>query len=145
MGKTTKLGNNIKALMKAKLVNGKPVSANAIAQATGIPQSTITRILNGDVQDPRSRALIALANYFGVSVAELRDGLQAKMEGAAKPAAPVMQTFPAGDEQFVLAYVTGHEMELLTLYRSSNESGRSLIASTAKAIAAQSPTATPTA
>jgi phage repressor protein C with HTH and peptisase S24 domain len=44
-----------------------------LQRATGVPQPTIHRILTGESSDPRTKTLEPLADYFGVTVAELRD------------------------------------------------------------------------
>lgn len=43
-----------------------------LQRATGVPQPTIHRILTGESSDPRTKTLEPLADYFKVSVADLR-------------------------------------------------------------------------
>lgn len=50
------------------------LSENQLSRNTGVPQPTIHRILSGRVADPRDGTLRPLAEYFGVSVEELRTG-----------------------------------------------------------------------
>lgn len=61
------VGKNLKWLM------GDAITPYALASETGVPQPTIFRILTGESNDPRTKTLQPLANYFGVSVAALRD------------------------------------------------------------------------
>lgn len=51
---------------------GKALSANQLALKSGIPQPTITRILNGESLDPDTATLRPLAEYFSVTVGQLR-------------------------------------------------------------------------
>ena len=48
---------------------------NELAERTGIPQPTISRIRNGDSRDPRDSTLRPLAEYFGLTVSQLRGDL----------------------------------------------------------------------
>ncbi len=48
------------------------LSDNELADRTGIPQPTISRIKNGDSRDPRDSTLRPLAEYFRLSVSQLR-------------------------------------------------------------------------
>lgn len=60
-------------LMAADLdQRGKPISANQLAEKTGVPQPTITRILNGQSLDPDTETLRPLADYFKVTVGQMR-------------------------------------------------------------------------
>lgn len=60
----------IEALMKRKVVDGRRLNQLRLAEATGISQSTISRILR-DIQEPDVETLLALARYFDVSVDKL--------------------------------------------------------------------------
>ena len=48
------------------------LSDNELAERTGIPQPTISRIKNGDSRDPRDSTLRLLAKYFRLSISQLR-------------------------------------------------------------------------
>ena len=48
------------------------LSDNELAERTGIPQPTISRIKNGDSRDPRDSTLRPLAKYFRLSISQLR-------------------------------------------------------------------------
>ena len=54
------------------LMNRAGLTDNELADRTGIPQPTISRIRNGDSRDPRDSTLRPLAQYFGLSVSQLR-------------------------------------------------------------------------
>jgi transcriptional regulator with XRE-family HTH domain len=130
------LAQVLKKLMETKMVRGKPISANELSRETGVPQSTITRILNEDVLEPRKEQLQPLADFFGVSLAELRGEQQAKLIGAM----PTKRE--AGGESYFLGYVSELEMKLLQARRSANEVGKKAIDAAVLAIAKQSPATT---
>lgn len=57
----------------------------ALARKLGIPTNKITRILNGDVTDPKASTLIQIANYFDITIEQLL-GLEPIIgQGADKP------------------------------------------------------------
>lgn len=62
-----KVSNNLRALMTAR-----GISENRLATETGVPQPTIHRVTSGKAKDPRDGTLRPLANFFGVSVEQLR-------------------------------------------------------------------------
>ncbi|WP_133128636.1 helix-turn-helix domain-containing protein [Legionella nagasakiensis] len=49
----------------------KKLSPAALARQLGIPTNKITRILNGDVTDPKASTLIQIANYFDITIEQL--------------------------------------------------------------------------
>lgn len=57
------------------LVSKHELSANALAQASGASQATISRILSGDSTDPRIQSLEPIAKYFKMETEELRSSL----------------------------------------------------------------------
>lgn len=57
----------------AWLISKTKTNPNALAEKTGVPQPTIHRILSGESSDPRTGSLQPLADFFGVSVSDLRD------------------------------------------------------------------------
>jgi len=63
---------SIKDVLADLMREGAGISANELARRTGVPQPTITRILNGESKDPDTRTVTPLASYFGKSVAYLR-------------------------------------------------------------------------
>lgn len=60
---------NINALMD---LSNSPISANELAKRTGLHQPTIHRIRTGESKEPRMSNLRAIADYFGVTVEQLR-------------------------------------------------------------------------
>lgn len=42
-----------------------------LARQTGLPQTTVNRLLLGETADPRANTLIPIANYFGIGVGQL--------------------------------------------------------------------------
>lgn len=49
----------------------KKLTPAALARKLGIPTNKITRILNGDVTDPKASTLLQIANYFGITIEQL--------------------------------------------------------------------------
>jgi SOS-response transcriptional repressor LexA len=63
------IAKNIQALLDKREMN-----ANQLSEATKVPQPTIHRILNGDHKSPRDPTIQPIADYFGVTVSDLRYG-----------------------------------------------------------------------
>lgn len=63
----------------AYLMDMHQLSANALAQASGASQPTISRILSGESSDPRVQSLQPIAEYFKMDLEDLRGKL---IEGA---------------------------------------------------------------
>lgn len=61
----------LEELMRGKIIEGKPISQNRLAEVTGIPQPTISRILSGKHETLRLDNMMALADYFEVSLDQL--------------------------------------------------------------------------
>lgn len=55
------------------LIERAKTSPYELQKTTGVPQPTIHRILTGESTDPRTKTLQPLADFFRVSVADLRD------------------------------------------------------------------------
>lgn len=55
------------------LISQRKTSPYELQRSTGVPQPTIHRILTGESSDPRTKTLEPLAEFFGVTVAEMRD------------------------------------------------------------------------
>ncbi|NMI32463.1 XRE family transcriptional regulator [Xanthomonas hortorum pv. vitians] len=64
-----RLSENLRRLMATE-----SLSENQLSRNTGVPQPTIHRVLSGRVSDPRDGTLRPLAEYFGLSVEDLRTG-----------------------------------------------------------------------
>jgi SOS-response transcriptional repressor LexA len=60
--------NNLKKLM---LSDGK-ISEGELSRKSGIPQTTIHRILSGQIKESKPSTLRPLAKYFGLTVAQLQ-------------------------------------------------------------------------
>ncbi len=67
MAKHTPLGSNLLQLLREH-----DVSQNRLAEATGISQATISRIINSRHQATSTDTLIPIANFFGITVEKLR-------------------------------------------------------------------------
>jgi phage repressor protein C with HTH and peptisase S24 domain len=95
-----------------------------LQRITGVPQPTIHRILTGESNDPRTKTLQPLADYFGVPLADLRERDLSEpgdaLEGL-KPGSYVrVEEVRQGDERFTLipkvrlrltAGISGFEVE----------------------------------
>ena len=51
----------------AKLMRASGISQSALSRATDVPQSTINRILNEAVREPRHDSVVRLAHFFDVT------------------------------------------------------------------------------
>ena len=111
---------------------GMRVTPNQVARATGVPQATLSRILNGRVTDVRGKSLEKLADYFGVTTAYLRGESGALR--AVPAAAPVA---PADDQAKHLIYATLEEINCLSAYRAANKVGRMAILAAVNALSQQ--------
>ncbi len=73
---STKIVSESTNLLLAQTLNdlinreGKLTPA-ALARKIGIPTNKITRILNGDVTDPKASTLLQIASYFGITLEQL--------------------------------------------------------------------------
>lgn len=65
-----KIEPGLQSVLK-QLISCIGLSVNALAKALNLPTPTINRLLTGDVQDPRASTLLAIADYFSVSVDQL--------------------------------------------------------------------------
>lgn len=55
------------------LIEQARTNPHELQRVTGVPQPTIHRILTGESTDPRTKTLQPLADYFRISVADMRD------------------------------------------------------------------------
>ncbi len=55
-----------------KLMATQGLTDNELAERVGLPQPTISRIRNGDSRDPRDSTLRPIAEYFSLTVSQLR-------------------------------------------------------------------------
>lgn len=139
------IADTLKLLIESRLHKGKPMSANELARQTGVPQSTITRILTGKVKDPRTKQVQAIARFFNLSVAQLR-GEEPLMAGdhVERPMMSVAVVNNEPKEEMSLVYVSMRELTILTAFRSSNEIGQAAMEAALNALAAAHPRAVAT-
>lgn len=64
--------NSSVADILSRLMQRQGLGASALARATGVNQPTLHRILSGASADPKTGTLRLLADYFGLTVAQLR-------------------------------------------------------------------------
>lgn len=55
----------------SKLMSEIGIKESELARQTGLPQTTINRLLIGDTSDPRANTLKPIAKYFGVTIGQL--------------------------------------------------------------------------
>lgn len=89
------------------LISQKGTNPYELQRATGVPQPTIHRILTGESNDPRTKTLQPLADYFGVSVADLRTRDLANLNSI-----PLVGLKPG---TFMRVSAVGHDDQRLTL------------------------------
>ncbi|ABQ54194.1 TPA: helix-turn-helix domain-containing protein [Legionella pneumophila subsp. pneumophila] len=73
---STTILNESSQLLLAQTLNeligrDEKLSPAALARQLGIPTNKITRILNGDVTDPKASTLLQIANYFDITIEQL--------------------------------------------------------------------------
>lgn len=95
------LSHNLQFLMNARQVN-----AYDLQNAVGVNQPTIHRILTGESQDPRTSTLKPLADYFGVTVNELRESNLSGDENLDKKEPPILLSSEEKDFLFLLRALT---------------------------------------
>lgn len=78
------------------LVLSNQLSANMLAKTLNLPTPTIQRLLTGEVLDPRASTLMAIADYFCISIDQLlgREKLSSKYENQDKLAVRLPNTIP---------------------------------------------------
>jgi len=121
-----RMNNNASPLQKNLewLIAQRNTNPYELQRATGVPQPTIHRILTGESNDPRTKTLQPLADYFGVPVADLRErDLSAPataMEGLKPGSFMRVEAAGKGDPRFTLipkvrlrltAGISGFEVE----------------------------------
>lgn len=65
----------------------------ALARKLGIPTNKITRILNGDVTDPKASTLVQIASYFDITIEQLL-GLETIVRQGASDQITATQSLP---------------------------------------------------
>lgn len=73
---STKIFNESPNLLLAQTLNDlinreRSLTPASLARKLGIPTNKITRILNGDVTDPKASTLLQIAHCFGISIDQL--------------------------------------------------------------------------
>jgi transcriptional regulator with XRE-family HTH domain len=88
------------------LLASREMSANDLAEATETAQPTISRIINGESKDPRDSTLAPLAQFFGLTLNQLKttptDKVVALSRGLVSPEAVTPDEAPANQGQDVL-------------------------------------------
>ncbi|MCG9054413.1 helix-turn-helix domain-containing protein [Laribacter hongkongensis] len=78
----------IKDTLKA-LMEQRGITQNELGEKTKVPQPTIFRILSGESKDPRHSTVKPLADFFGVTVAQLRGDDPMEEDGHNKKLRPI--------------------------------------------------------
>ena len=64
--------NNLLAKTLDKLISSKGgLTPSSLAKQLGIPTNKITRIINGDVTDPKASTLLQIASFFDIGIEQL--------------------------------------------------------------------------
>lgn len=72
--------------------HGRPITQTALSERTGVPQPTISRIRKGKHQDPERETVERLANYFGVTAAQMRGEEPLILDAKIRHVATVMES-----------------------------------------------------
>ncbi|EXF94739.1 transcriptional regulator [Pseudomonas fluorescens HK44] len=78
--------HNVSTVLRA-LLNQHGISPAELHRRTGVPQSTLSRILSRKIADPSDKHISKIAEYFRVSTAQLRGRADVALASA-----------PAGEE-----------------------------------------------
>src|SRR5471032_772115 len=62
---------NVSTVLRA-LLDQHGISPTELHRRTGVPQSTLSRILSGKIVDPSDKHISKIAEYFGISTDQLR-------------------------------------------------------------------------
>lgn len=68
-----------------ELLSSRGLSGYAVSKGTGLPKSTISRLLNGEATTPRSSTLAELAAFLGTTPSELTEGTDLEEKYLHKP------------------------------------------------------------
>lgn len=66
------MDNPVKDNLKKLMLANEQISEGELSRKTGVPQSTIHRILSGQIKESKPSTLKPLANYFGLTLAQLQ-------------------------------------------------------------------------
>lgn len=58
-------------LISRTIVDGKPITQQRLADATGVSQSSISRVLKGEHESIRLDNMLALARFWGITLDQL--------------------------------------------------------------------------
>ena len=131
--------DRLAALIASKIGDrGKPVNANQVHKATGVPQSTLSRILNGQVTDVRECTLKKLAVYFETTPAALRDESADMPKPVPDRRASADGRSPLLGFEFAALRASQTASELLTTYNNAtSEEDRAVIIAVVAALQRQ--------
>lgn len=74
MSRSVALPTSLVQVQLRSLMTQHAIGESELARQTGVPQSTIHRVLKGHNLEPRDSTLLPLATYFGITVEQLRRG-----------------------------------------------------------------------
>ena len=69
--KETASQSSLLASILRRLMDEAHVIEADLARQTGLPQTTINRLLQNETQDPRANTLIPIAKFFGITIGQL--------------------------------------------------------------------------
>ena len=94
----------VSTVLKALLARHQ-ISAMTLHRSTGVPQSTLSRILSGKIVDPSDRHISRIAEYFNISTDRLRgrDDVRAPAAARAEPGHPELRDICLWDDDTPVA------------------------------------------
>lgn len=88
------VATNLRRLMKQQ-----DISEAELSRQTHVPQPTIHKILTGKTADPRASTLVALADFFKISVDELILGVETKRQNMITHSIPIISWSESVDSE----------------------------------------------
>lgn len=104
------------------LMTREGINPTILSERTGIPQPTVHRIASGESKDPRTSTVKPLAEYFGFTVADLKErDLVAESTGVLEKKIPQHKA------------ITPQEQALLELFREVTDEQKASVVRTLEA------------
>jgi SOS-response transcriptional repressor LexA len=104
-----------------RLMSINKVSEAEVSRQTHIPQPTIHKIVSGKTTDPRASTLIALADYFKISIDELVTGVELKRQASKTTSIPIISWSECINAQSILETITHSNWDKWVVTQSLSE------------------------
>ena len=92
----------VSTVLKELLIRHQ-ISAMTLHRSTGVPQSTLSRILSGKIVDPSDRHISRIAEYFNISTDRLRGRDEPRALPPSEPLHPELRDFCLWDDDTPVA------------------------------------------